>query len=645
VSGVLGVFPIDGNPLSPLPVERMLAGLQGRGTRSAAHSDTRALLGLVRYEWEGAYGAEPCPAVTCDHDICVVADATLYYRDDLLRSLAAKGFPSPATANTSDLIAAAYRAWGTCFPEHLEGDFAVIVHDRGARRVVCARDFSGRKPLFFAELADVLVIASTVGALLAHPSCPADLDPASIGAAAAGLFAARTETAYRAVRSLPPGHTLVHDGTALRLEPHWQPPPIESRPTVRGRDLDEGAAQLRSLLTRAVAERTDPGRPTAVWMSGGWDSTTVFGAGMAGVPGTGGEPPLRPISISYPPGDPGREDEYIRSVAGFWGVGVHWLDIADIPFFHQPLQRAARRDEPFAHVYEMWNRALARGSRDVGARVALDGVGGDQLFQLSFVYLSDLLRRLRLQSLAREWRAMGLRGRRSFFQWVVLPLLPLFVRRLLALRYGTGLVGSYLDRAVPSWIRPEYVARHELLARERRNSPVRGRMPAVAFETHWYLSHPYAGRILSTVASLALEEGVELRSPLYDRRIIEFAAARPWTERVWRGETKRLLRRAAHDWLPASVLAPRSRRTGLTSGYFAESFRFRHVELVSRILAKPVLADAGIVDATSLSRAWETYRRYGDENLGIALYFTLQTELWLRSRTDPQWQPPLEGRR
>ena len=133
-----------------------------------------------------------------------------------------------------------------------------------------------------------------------------------------------------------------------------------------------------------------------------------------------------PVSISYPEGDPGREDELIREIAARWNADVHWLDIQNIPFFDHPAERAAVRDEPFAHPFEMWHRSLARGTRATNSRVALEGVGGDQLFQVSEVYLADLLRTGRLTELAREWKTKGMTGSgfRNFFRWAIQPNLP-----------------------------------------------------------------------------------------------------------------------------------------------------------------------------------------------------------------------------
>jgi len=609
-------------------VAHMIAGLASRGT----HRDVRALgrvaIGTVHSQWEQELVGSAAGEVYADEEILVGADATVYYRDDLARSLGTPLARPGVRTDMRALVAAAYRAHGVRVGSTLEGDHALVLHDSKRDLTLACRDFAGRRPLFYADLPDRILIASSVGALLRHPDCPGNLDPASIAAAAAGLFGEPAATAYASVRALPPGHTLIVENGRLRTFRHWSTPPIEHRATVRGTSLDDGAAELRHLLERASAERCDS-TGTAVWMSGGWDSTSVFGAARAS---GGAAAQALPVSISYPPGDPGREDDYIRMVAAQHGAGVHWLDIAEIPLLERLAERAAARDEPFGHVYESWNRALARGARATGARVALDGVGGDQLFQVSYVVLAELLRRGRLLAMRREWRAKGLRTRGDAWRWTVAPLLPAAIRNRAARFVGEAAARYYLQRPIPAWMDRGTLERLGVFEREAAGTPPEIRMRPAASEMRWYLEHPFAGRILSTVSSLALDEGVELRSPLLDERIVRFAASRPWSERSWRTETKRLLRAAAAAWLPSEVLAPRTTRTGTTSGYLARALRDDADRIDEVVRGESALDNAGILDAQVLRGEWERYRRHGGENLAIALLFTIQTELWLRAK-------------
>lgn len=631
MSGLLGAFGSAAEIADPPVLAAMAAAMRGRGTelQDPVRGHTR-LLAAVQHEWELGPALGDATALADEDDLTVAADATLYYHDDLLRALESRGVRTRGTGAAS-LILAAYRAWGERCIEHLEGDFAFVLHDRGTGTVFCGRDFVGNRPLFYAPVGESLLVASSLSSLLRHPQCSGELNLVAVAEAAAGLYGADQDTAYRAIRSLPAGRSLSWAGGAPRVSGAWEPPhPPRSRAP-----LSEAAEELRELLGAAVRERLAPaGQKTAVWLSGGYDSTAVYGAGAKALGDQGRLPDLEAVSMSYPPGDSGREDELIEQVVAHWNTSVRWVDINNVPVYDRAEQRAGDRDDPYMHAFEMWNRSLARESVAAGARVAWTGLGGDALFQVSPIYFADLFRGGRWLSTWREWRGSGFRGSgfRSFFGWAIQPSLPpVALRAAAVLRCGRPLRG-YIERTPPEWIDHAFVRRHRLVARERNATPPRRNRTHADRELIWYLSHPYAARVYSTLAGLALEEGVEVRSPLMDRRIIRFALSRPRTDRRSGGETKRALRNAVRGWVPEAVLAPRTRKTGTTATYFDRMTRQVHAELLSSAFAAPVLAELGIVDAKVLRERSAEYLRTGRMELGLPLFLTLQTELWLRSQ-------------
>jgi asparagine synthase (glutamine-hydrolysing) len=558
--------------------------------------------------------------------IAVATDATLYHRSDLVRALA---LPAASLPSDAELILAAYEAWGVDGFARLEGDFAFVLWDGASARLVAARDFSGHRSLFCARVGTSVLVASTVGALLADAAVPRHLDLAAVATVAAGLWGHSSRTAYRDVEELPAGHALVWTrGAEPRVTPFWHAPETILH---RRQPLEDAAAELRALLVDAVRERLAPEGSTGLSLSGGWDSTAVGGAAMLAL---AGDPTrrLQPVSISYPEGDPGREDELIRDVVAQWGIGTTWLPVDTIPMFGDASREAAARDLPFAHAFEHWNRALSRGARSSGARVMLDGVGGDQLFQVSDIFLSDLFGQGRWIELGRQWRGRGGRGLDNFWRWVVHPALPVPIRRLIARVRGMEPPRHHFHRLPPEWIVARFLTEHNVLDREAAAAPVLPRSSRVLGETHAYLRFPFFARIVSTLRTFALEEGVELRSPLLDDRVVGFAARRPWNERAEGRETKIVLRRAMRGLVPDHVLAPRPHRTGITSAYFLRQMRGPGRALVEATLQDPLLASLGVIHLPRLRAAWAHVLEHDDDELGARVYFTLQAELWLRAR-------------
>lgn len=626
MSAILGVLSSTPRADPDPSVDAMLDRMARRGhDRREVWAGDGVSLAVSRYSWELESDFSGRILLLVEPDLVVAADATILYREDLVRRLSAESV-SPTGNTSSHLIAAAYRAWGEQCTSRLEGDFAFILWDRRSRRAVCSRDFLAKRPLYYAETQSSLVIASTIGGVVEHHSVPDDLDLASIGAAAAGMNAAGPETCYRAIRPLPAASDLNWEpGRLSGPIRHWEPRLVVDRSL----SFEQAGEQLRDLLMEAVRERLAGGGPSTVWMSGGWDSPAVFAVGQAHLADIPSEHPLTPVSISYPPGDPGREDELITEIAARWKSPVHWIDINTIPLFDSA---AGPTDEPFRHLYEHWNRALARGTRSSGSRVALDGNGGDQVFQVSPIYLADLFRSGRWIELHRDWRALGGRGFRPFFQTAIQPNLPDSLLRAAAILRGGRRLHHYVERWTPDWFAPEFLRSSGIVEREFTHLPDRAGARAEA-ECAWYWKSPFFHRIMAHLAGFALEHGVELRSPLADRRVVEFGLSRPRRERASGAETKRLLRHAMKGLLPESALASRTTRTGTTNGFSHREMTTWFPLLLDELLAEPMkLEELGIVSAEGFRQAASRYRYRNQAELRVALFYTYQTERWLRAR-------------
>ncbi len=557
----------------------------------------------------------------------VAADATLYDRPGLLRALASAGI-EPAGDSPSALIEAAYRAWGTELVRHLNGDYAFALWDRRRRRLFAARDPIGGRPLFVTRIGQGVALSSSCRTLAELRGTAAALNLANLGALVGGLgWSHGSDTAYEGIDVLLPGRTLAWaDGRTVE-DRFWR---AEARADRAVSSMDAAAEELRGLLRVAVTERLGSEGATA-WMSGGWDSTAVFAAGQDGLaPSERGR--FRPVSISYPEGDPGREDAYIQAAADRWGSAVHWIDSASLELLEGLVERCGETDEPPAHLYERWNRGLARGTRSLGARVAVDGGGGDQLFQVSDIRLADLLARGKWLAFASEaWARRGF-GWRHAARLGLLPHLPPGVVAAAERWTGRRIPRHYLERNLTPWVRGDREGREALRARDLASLRSERGGSHAETETQLYLSMPVWGWGAAYMRGALLDEGVEVRSPLLDLRVVEFALGRPVAERADGKETKRLLRAAMRGLLPDSVLQARPHRTGVTVGFSRARMRELYPVLLRRLLGAPLrLAELKLVEPGALRRAIEEYLAgRGDDFLRVNLFHTMKVEFWLR---------------
>jgi asparagine synthase (glutamine-hydrolysing) len=607
----------------------MLSASRRRGDAACFQQADRALLGVAATVPNAAHEGG-LTALVDDGECVVVADATLYYRQDLAARLKAAGSPAKS-GSACDLILAAYHAWGTRCAAELEGDFAFALWDRGRRMLVAARDFAGRRPLFVGEIQDGVVVASSIESILQHPGFKPELDLGAVGADAAGLiFSSDDRTSYRGITQLGSAQMLVWTpGNAPVRSRYWSPERRGSATT----SFDDGAAELLELLVASTRERLAEHGATTVWMSGGRDSTSVFAAGQLAIRRGATNGQLIPISRSHPVGDSGREDEAIAATAAMWDATPRWICSNEVPMFGDT-RVASARQQAFAQPFEGLTRALARSSAAAGSNVALDGYGGDFLFQVSLGYLADLFKRGRVAKVLRDWRALGGSDWRALFRWAVQPTLPAPVLAAAkAIRGGRPLFGP-LDRTTPPWMRDGFVKQHGLLERARATGPESLDGSHVERETAWYLTHPYFARVNAMMSDFTIAHNVELRSPLFDQRVVRFALGRPREERNDAGDRKRLLRHSMRGLLPNVVLERRRWKTGTLTDYFAREMMHTGMDLLESVARDPRLGDLGVINPTAFQQAVSAYRAtprgYPHTE---SLYLTLQAELWLRARS------------
>jgi asparagine synthase (glutamine-hydrolysing) len=605
---------------------RLLAAMPDRGSRCVtAPPLPYASLGAAVHPWQEAIAG---PALGRSGGVSVVADATLYYRGRLVERLRGRGI-RPATLGSGDLIAAAVAAWGADAPAMIEGDFAFVAIRAPSGEVVAARDPIGTRPLGYAATAGGgLMLASSPAAFIASGLVPRGLNVAWLAELCSGVVTQGNETAFAAVCQLRQGERLTWSpgrGVPV-IDAWWECPSFTERGTSHA-TFAEAAAELRALLFDAVRERLDERAVTAVTLSGGRDSPSVYAAGRA-IAGDG----VRPISLSYPPGDRGREDETILEVLQQCGGIATWVDTARIPLLRDPLQRATQRPDAFAHPFEQQSIALGAGACQMGARVVLNGLGGDTLFHAELSFLADLVARGRWRLAAREWRALGRRWRaRDLFRYGLLPILGPGPRAFAAALRGGAPVRDAFDRPFAPWIRPDFVAAHDLEARKwsEFETVLRSRSAADR-ERRLLLLGAFPGRIIPEYCRLSLECGIEQRSPLYDLRIVQFAAGRPRSERRLGIETKRLLRAAMTDFLPLSVTGPRQSASGFTGDYLRRTARSELPRLHHQLPKPLVVAELGMVSAPAYAEAVATLARRPDAPHLAGAVFTALVECWLR---------------
>lgn len=483
---------------------------------------------------------------------------TLVYNGELYDSAAARAELERAgqrfrTRSDTEVVLRSWSAHGLSALERFNGMFAFAVADRSAGSLVLARDPIGIKPLYWwLGPGGELVFSSELRSLLAHPSVPRRLDRRSLEMLLVDRYVADPWTMFEGVKQLPPGCWLRWRGGEIEIG-RYHELALEPRPI----DEAEALSGLRERLDESVRSQLVADVPVGVFLSGGIDSSTVAAYAARAVRASGGR--LKSFSIGF---DDPRYDEsaLAREVAAHLGTEHRELRLERGQFELEVLDRILDHvGQPLGDTSCIPTLALSElAAREV--KVALSGDGGDELFggyehmfwAARMRWLTDTtpapLRRAGSAVLAgfaplvsggmatrlrraRKGLELSLHGPLAQFRMTRALWRPHELAELCAHEYA----GELLRRDVE--LEPDLVERLE---------PEELVMQVLAKS---YLP----GAILTKVDRMSMAASLEVRPPLLDRRVVEFACRLPLRHKIHGRTGKHLLRAAGRELLPASV--------------------------------------------------------------------------------------------
>lgn len=553
------------------------------------------------------------PMLSDDEQLSIVFNGEIYNFAELKSELEAKGHRFRSHSDT-EVILAAYRAWGDACIARLRGMFALALYDVQQQRVLLARDRAGEKPFFYSHANGQLRFASELKALLADPSVPRTLDASALDSYLAFGYVPGEQCLVAGVRKLGAGMLAVVDITrgALTTHTYWKLPAPPSNQRV---DETELVDRLERLLEASVREQLVADVPVGVLLSGGVDSSLVV-AMAARV----SSKPVRTFTIAFPGHGVYDEGPYAQIVAKHFGTEHHEL-VAEPASLDLLPELVRQYDEPIADSSMLPTYLVSRLIRP-HCTVALGGDGGDELFggyHLYQIVLAQQALRRRIPGILRgpigaaaHKLPVGFRGR-TYAQAISLDPLS-----------AVAQTGLYFDRAtrarISSLVRGSGVTAP---AEELRHRIASGVDDTLQQLTRADFSSYMCDDILVKVDRASMLASLEVRAPFLDQRIIEFAFGEiPTHLRTSLHERKILPRRLAKRVLPSELDINRKRGFSIP---LADWFRGEWGTYIESVLlsAPPALLDrARVIDLFAGQRR--------GLNNGQRLFALAMLELWRR---------------
>lgn len=546
--GIAGfVDPAAGVPDREEAVGRMCAAMQHRGPDDGGVATrSGATLGMRRLAiFDPANGRQPMQSP--DGRFTVVFNGAIYNFRALREVLAPTGWAFRTQCDTEVLLAA-FAAWGEHAVERLRGMFAFAIWDERDRTLTLARDPFGIKPLYYRHTGMRLLFASELNALAASGVAALQLDPGAVADYLAWFAVPAPRTIYRDCLSLRPGECATWRDGHLTKRMAWSFSAPATAPSVC-RTREEFSRGLRAQLEDTMRVHSAADVPVGAFLSGGLDSAAVVGL-MAR---TGGSP-LRTFSIAF--AEPGySETREAEETARHFGTQHTTRVLSGAEVAGDVEKIVGALDQPTGDgVNTYYASATARAG---GVKVALSGLGGDELFG-GYPSFRDLPR---LSRWLPAWHTLPRFARRA----VTSRLARGDTRRrkladVLAHARTRHEVGALHRRVFPTGTQRALLA-PGLASRDA--SPFHPELASLAadlrdagdFETAsaWELRTYMTDVLLRDSDVMSMRHSLELRVPLVDRVLVEWLWRQPAGFKAGLGQPKSALFEALRDVLPPGL--------------------------------------------------------------------------------------------
>lgn len=555
-------------------------------------------------------------------DVAVVFNGELYNYRELRARLNLAGHKFNTNSDT-EILVHGWEEWGEDLLTELRGMFAFALldfrkHFATVPVLFLARDPLGIKPLYYAQTPLGFAFASELRALLASGAIPRKLSDDALTSYL--LFGSVSEpvTLVEGVFSLPPGNALLlhlpDRRRTPRVRPWWDPTrSTAARDPKRPRDFAASSARLRTHLEDAVSAHLIADVPVGLFLSSGLDSSAI--AVLAGRAQQG----IQSFTLTFPD-TPYDEGPLARLVAQRAGTRHSEVPLAGRDMLGRVDEAIRVLDQPTMDGINTYFVSWA--AREVGLKVALSGLGSDELFggyrtfadtpklvrleavsrfvpgafrRLSLVLVNSLLARKGSLDAARKasdaWLMPDVLPHPYFFTRLLFP--PSEVSRLVDARYRKSSVSNDGVTLDPTW----------LAWLERTADQATARPPVAGVS--WLEMRTYmVSTLLRDTDCVSMACSLEVRVPFLDTPLVEFVSALPDEARIEPGVSKGLLRAALAGLMPPEILDQKKRTFTLPWEDWLRTALRPRVESSLRNLA-PALN--GQLHAAGVEMVWDNF--------------------------------------
>lgn len=497
-----------------------------------------------------------------DGTVWIVFNGEIYNYRELRQYLQAKGHVFKTKTDT-EVIVHLYEEFGAACVEKLRGMFAFAIWDGRQEVLLLARDRVGIKPLYYRLTDECIVFGSEIKAILADPEVQPEVLPGMIDRFLTFYYVPGEETLFRDIRKLAPGSYLVIQGGKTQITRYW-----DLHFSTTARSIEDAAQSLLVLLEESVRLHMISDVPLGFLLSGGVDSTAMLGFAIGKT-----EHKISSYTIGF--SDPGVTDErpYARLAAARYGSEHHEMTIGARDFADFLPQYIWHMEEPVCEPPAVALFYISRLAKEF-VKVLISGEGGDEAFA-GYPNYRSMLWLERLKSVCSPLKVAFPAILDVFNYFPAFPKLKKYAQLLNtpfdSYYYSrTSTPFTFFNSRMGELYSDDFL---QAINKQRSVTPVTRYLQNGAAEdplskmlyvdTKTWLPDD----LLIKADRMTMANSVELRVPLLDHKILEFAASLQGSYKVRGFTTKYIAKKALSERVPREILD--RKKTGFPVPYDA----------------------------------------------------------------------------
>ncbi len=488
-----------------------------------------------------------------DGTVWITFNGEIYNYQELRAELIAKGHRF-STQTDTEVIVHSYEEFGEGCVSKLRGMFAFAIWDDCEKVLLLARDRVGIKPLYYFVNDKCLLFGSEMKAILADGEIQPEIDLGMIDRFLTFLYLPGSDTLLKGIRKLPPGSLMVVRHGKATIRSYWD---LEFTPAKKS--LHDAEDELISLLKETVRLHMISEVPVGFLLSGGVDSTA-----MLSIASGSNRQRLSSFTLGFESPDIEDERPYARLAANAFGSQHHELTITAADFSAFMPRYVWHMEEPVCEPPAIALYYVSRLARE-HVKVLISGEGGDEAFagypNYRTIFWVERLKKLLGPLAGASANGMKLANSLLFNSERIARYAPLLAEPFERYYYGrTSNPHSYFNSSTASLYSDEF-ARSAL--KEGATAGLNAHLAAAPegdvinkmlyVDTKMWLPDD----LLLKADKMTMANSVELRVPLLDHKVLEFAASLPGQYKVHGLSTKYIAKRALRRQIPLEILSRR----------------------------------------------------------------------------------------